>query len=506
MIELGRMEQNGIKHIQLRSCFSGPTHLVRIDHPKTALQTKKRTGPWLVVALILLLSYPPALLCRDGQINVDSFDAAYNAGKLYFYEILKQRASEVPLKMKEQRMLLDPQKKIPGLYEHLMNFYYFHNGLGSEQKVDYRTHLLNFSRNMAEEFILSIHEMSLYNASPSLKSLLSSTGYFSREMTPIHRKYRRPVGKKIKGQKVLEDLKVSEAHSLSRGHGIKLAIIDSGIDPTIEEIRQRIKKWKNFLDSSKPIIDKGEFPFDWGGHGTSIASVIFQVAPKVELIIIKVSDNETTGTVPPSRWNAYLFAAGMIWAAQNGADIINLSAAFIVDTKSIREATKFCWENNVVVVSPLANMKENMTKEILFFPAAYPWTIAVGGVEKTNAKFKISPLSSKAEYLDVVAPSSGIFVETPSYLDRIKQSKMASRNSVAVPFVAGTSALILSAMDSSTLKKLKAKPGQLVETVRTILRQSSSKRKLGLDKQTSDSGSGMIDILKAVQMARNYSL
>lgn len=462
-------------------------------------------GPWLAVGLILLLSYPPALLCLDGQINVDSFDAAYKAGKFYFYEILKQRASEVPLKMKEQRMLLDPQEKMPGLYEHLMNFYYFHNGLEQEKKIDYRSHLLNFSRNMAEEFILSIHEMSMYDTSSSLKSLLSSTGYFSREMTPITRKYRRPNGKRIKGQKFMDDLKVRKIHSLSRGQGIKLAIIDSGIDPTIKEIRQRIKKWKNFLDSSKPINDKGEFPIDWGGHGTSIASVIFQVAPEVELIIIKVSDNETRGTVPPSRWNAYLFAAGMIWAAQNGADIINLSASFIVDTKSIREATKFCWEKNVVVVSPLASMKNKMSKEILFFPAAYPWTIAVGEVEETNGKFKISPFSSKAEYLDVVAPASGISAEISPYLDRTRQPKRAAGNSAAVPFVAGTSALILSAMDSLILKKLKEKPGQLVETVRTILRQTSSKRKFGFDKPTSVSGSGMIDILKAVQMARNYS-
>lgn len=422
------------------------------------------------------------------------------------YEIPIKRASEIPLEMREQRILPDSQKEMPGLNEQPMNFNYFHNGLEPRKKVDYRSHLFNFSRNMAEEFILSIHEMNLYEASLSLKSLLASSCYLPRKTTSVHRKYRSPIRERIKGEKISDDLEISKAHSFARGKGVKLALIGSGFDPTIREISQRNINMKNFLDGSKPIRDNGEFPSDWGGHGTSIASVIFQVAPEVELIIIKVSDNETMGTVPPSRWNAYLFAAGMMWAAQNGVDIINLSAAFTVDTKSIREATKFCWENNVVVVSPLANMKEKTPKGILFFPAAYPWTIAVDGVDKTNGNYKISPLSSRIEYLDVAAPSSGIGIEIPSYPDRKQALRRASGNSTAVPLVAGASALILSAMDSSTLKKLRAKPGQLVETVRTILRQTSSNRKFGFDKLKTDSGYGMVDIRKAVQMARNYSL
>jgi subtilisin family serine protease len=308
----------------------------------------------------------------------------------------------------------------------------------------------------------------------------------------------------VKSQWALEELKIKNVHSLSKGKGIRLAIIDSGVDPTLRELRSRIVKWKNFLDGSKPAFDKGQFPFDWSGHGTSIASVIFQVAPEIELAIIKVYDNETMRTVPPTRWSTYLFAAGMIWAAENGADIINLSAAFRIDTEAIREAAKFCWEKNVVVVSPLANATENEGDKTLYFPAAYPWTIAVSGVEKNNGKLQIPVPSTEAVYLDVVAPASGIWGERPSYLQRRTRPLDFSGNSMAVSFVAGTVSLMLAAMDNDVLLKLKENPGQLVEALRIMLRKTSSNSILGFDKPNPISGYGFIDPPKAVGMAKDF--
>ncbi len=407
---------------------------------------------------------------------------------------------------KEREMLLKAQKKIPGLYEHLMNFYYFHKKPKQKKGVNFQSHLLNFSRNMAEEFIQSITEFPPNRKSPPLESVLHSTGYFSRKMFPIYREYRRPIGKQVRTQWPIEQLKIKEVHSLSKGKGIKLAIIDTGVDPTLREIRSKIVKWKNFLDGSKPIFDKGKFPFDWSGHGTSIASVVFQVAPEIELAIVKVYDSETMRTVPPSRWSTYLFAAGMIWAVENGADIINLSATFQIDTKAIREAAKYCWEKNVVVISPIANVSKNEGDKTLYLPAAYPWTIAVGGVEKNNGKLRISKFSPEAVYLDVVAPASGIYGEMPSYLDTRKRPQHIYGNSFAVPFVAGTASLMLSAMDDQVLFKLKEKSGRLVETVRRMLRRTSSNTVLGYDRPNPASGYGFIDIRKAVERAKNFRL
>jgi hypothetical protein len=509
LIDLKRMAENVFKRTSNHHSSSVSKHTLRSFFPISDPLHKSIPSFLLplVLALLVCLCFPPGLYSqKKAEVHQRRFETLYLEGKYLFYEILKSEAKQMQILDKDRQMLLKAQKKIPGLYEHLMNFYYCHTRPDEKRGVNFRSHLLNFTKNMAEEFIQSITEFTPNEKTSPLESVLYSTGYFSRQMFPIYRDYRRPVGRRAKAHWALEELKVREAHSFSRGEGIKLAIIDSGVDPTLQELRSRITAWKNFLDGSKPAFDKGKFPYDWSGHGTSIATVVFQVAPEVELAIVKVYDDETMSTVPPSRWSAYLFAAGMIWATQNGANVINLSAAFQVDTKAIREASKYCWENNVVVVSPIANVTEDDHEKTLYFPAAYPWTIAVGGVKKTNGKLQVSALSSEAVYLDVVAPASGIVVEMPSYLDRRRRPVMAYGNSLAVPFVTGTAALMLSAMDDQTLFKLKEKPGQLVEAVRKILRQTSSNTILGFDEPNPVSGYGCIDIVKAVEAAKNLKL
>lgn len=503
------MVKDGLERFASSHSIPEPTHSAHWRWLKKCdlfLAFKKHILPWTLV-FVLSFSFSTAHSSQpQAKIPRERFDTLYSEGKRLFYEILRREAQKMQLVDKERETLLKAKKKIPGLYEHLMNFYYFHMKPDTKKGVNFRSHLLNFSRNMAEEFIQSITEFPPDEAAPSLESVLYSTGYFSRQMFPIYRDYRRTIGKQVRAQWVLDELKIRDVHRISKGKGIKLAIIDTGVDPTLREIKSRIVKWKNFLDGSKPYFEKGKFPFDWSGHGTSIASIVFQVAPEIELAIVKVYDNETMRTVPPSRWSAYLFAAGMIWAAENGADIINLSAAFRVDTKAIREAAKYCWEKNILVVSPIANVSENEVDKTLYFPAAYPWTIAVGGVEKKNGKLRVSKFSPEAVYLDVVAPASRIYGEMPSYLDNRRWPRIHYGNSIAVPFVAGTASLMLSAMDDQALFKLKEQSGNLVETVRIMLRKTSSNAILGFDKPNSISGYGFINIQKAVEMARNFRI
>ncbi len=503
------MAKDGFERFASSTSIPEPTHSAHWPRSNTdglVQAIKKCILPWTLV-IVLSFSFSTAHTSQlQAKIPREQFDTLYIKGKHLFYEILRREAQKMQLVDKEREMLSKAQKKIPGLYEHLMNFYHFHKKPDRKKGVNFQSRLLNFSRNMAEEFIQSISEFSSNGEVPSLESVLYSTGYFSRKMFPIYREYRRPIGKQVRAQWAFKQLKIKEVHSLSKGKGIKLAIIDTGVDPTLKEIRSRIVKWKDFLDGSKPVFDNGKFPFDWSGHGTSIASVVFQVAPEIELAIVKVYDNETMNTVPPSRWSAYLYAAGMIWAAENGADIINLSAVFRTDTKAIREAAKYCWEKNIVVVSPVANVSKNKGDQTLSFPAAYPWTIAVGGVEKNDGKLRVSELSSEAVYLDVVAPASGIYGEMPSYLDRKVRPQYTHGNSMAVPFVAGTASLMLSAMDDQTLIKLKERPGNLVETLRIMLRKTSSNAILGFEKANPTSGYGFINIQKAVEMAKNFRI
>lgn len=440
---------------------------------------------------------------QKNQTDTEIFDRYYLQGKHLFYRILEKEALHLELTPQEKQSLSDAENRYTGLYEHLMNFYYFYYIMaGQAERIPEA--LLDLSQQMAVEFIQSLHEVIPSKGKSTLESLLISTGYFSRKMLPIFRRYFRPLESQVKGQWALEELKVRGAHSLTKGKGVKLAIIDTGIDPTIKEIKRRIGKWRDFLDGSKPIGEKGRFPYDWQGHGTSIASVLIQIAPKAELMIVRVTDNETMRGVCLTRWSVYLVAAGMFWAAENGADIINLSFAFRTDLKQLREASEFCWRKNVTVVAAMANVFHKEFDSIPHFPAFYPWTIAVGGVEKNGKKLTVYPHSSKGEYIDIAAPASGIMVEMPSYLERRQRARFTDGNSFAVGFVSGAAALILSAMESDPVQKLKKRPGALVEVLRSILKNSASNEKLDLVTPNPTSGYGLIDIQKAVRMAKNF--
>jgi len=465
-------------------------------------QGLKRTCSLIGILFVLITRL---LGQQDISIEKKTFEEAYDQGKAAFYKILKVKATTLPLEESDQHLLLNAEKKIPGLYEHLMNFYFFHEQGEGPNETFLNSYFLMLSAAMAEELVRTIIEVRPSDERTALKIVLTSAGYYSRKMLPIYRKYLRPMARCTKAQSAFPEMCVPEAHTLSKGKGVKLAIIDSGVDPTLHEIRTRILKSKNFLDGSKPLADKGRFPFDWDGHGTSVASVVYQIAPEVELMIIKIFDEETMRDAPLTRWTAYLIAAGMIWASQNGADVINLSAALIEDAKPVQEASKLCWDKNVVVVTAMGNVNNPEEKEITCYPAAYPWTIAVGGIEKNNSRLKIWSHSAEGNYIDVVAPAAGVWVETPSYLDNKQLPRRAFGNSLATPVVAGSIALVLSAMDKQVLDNLKKHPGQLVETVRKILRTTASNSVLGFNDPNPSSGYGLINLQRAVEMAINLS-
>jgi subtilisin family serine protease len=200
----------------------------------------------------------------------------------------------------------------------------------------------------------------------------------------------------------------------------------------------------------------------------------------------------------------YLIAAGIKWAAQNGADVISLSFAVKHNYKEIRDASEYCWRQNITLISAAGNVEDKTSERLVFYPASYPWSIGVGGVERKDGKLKVWEHSAKGYFIDVVAPAAEIMVESPSYLDRRSWPIRISGNSLAVPIVAATSALVLSAMDSERRQILKQTPGSLVEAVRSILREASSNKKLGYTEPNPESGFGLINAYQAANKARIF--
>lgn len=464
----------------------------------------KRRHRFLYFILIFLIS--SSFLPPQQKIDHKSFSQAYKRGKTYFYKALNKYAPEFELDPKDEKALREADKEFPRLFNHLMNFYFHAKSSEKAKQGRFPSFILSLSVNMAKELLQSVSLKYLQKAQSPLNSILISTGYYSRKNIPDFRTFFRPMSPILRSQWALDETNLRKAHKITKGEGISIAVVDSGVDSTIKEINANIVKWKNFLDDSRPINDKGKFPYDWGGHGTSVATLIYQAAPRARTMVIKIHDDVQMHTVPTSRWTWYLVSAGIIWAMQNGADIISLSVSVNKDIDPIKKACKMCWEKNVILITPMGNVFEENDENSVFYPAAYTWTIAVGGVEKKDGTLRVWDFSSSGDYIDVVAPASRIIVETPSYIEDPGPPEIFYGNSLAVPIVAGAAALVLSSMDEKIREELKKEPGKLVETVRQILRESSSSEKLGFSKPNPRSGYGLIDSDKAVHLAKSLQI
>ena len=215
-------------------------------------------------------------------------------------------------------------------------------------------------------------------------------------------------------------LRFAAVWNRTRGGGVTVAIVDSGVDAN-PQFGDRVIPGPDLVAGTKPGIPPGA---DCVGHGTAVASIIAAapvpgvsftgVAPAARILSVKISGTDTFPTsVTPQ---------GIMDAVQFGADVINLSLATPDDVPALRNAVEYALSHNVVVVAaagndlPQGGTDANDAKTAgPFYPAAYPGVLAVGAVGPGGV---LAGFSDRHTPVGVTAPGRERHQRLPGHLPR----------------------------------------------------------------------------------------
>ncbi|MGP1907068.1 S8 family peptidase [Metabacillus sp. JX24] len=228
-----------------------------------------------------------------------------------------------------------------------------------------------------------------------------------------------------------------------KGSGVKVAILDSGIDASHEDLN---------VSGGASFIPNEPDPFvDGDSHGTHVAGTVAALnntvgvlgtAPDVSLYAVKVLDSTGSGSYSG-------IAQGIEWAVANGMDVINMSLGGSQDSTALKQAVDLAYNRGAVVVAAAGNSGSKGKRNTIGYPAKYSSVIAVGAVDSANARASFSSVGSE---LEVMAPGVNILSSVPG-------NKYASFNgtSMASPHVAGAAALILSKYPSMSNTEVRSR-------------------------------------------------
>jgi len=246
-----------------------------------------------------------------------------------------------------------------------------------------------------------------------------------------------------------------DAWSLTTGNSnVVAAVVDSGVQADHPDLSGAVISGYDFVNHDSN-------PADDDGHGTAVAGIIAAqggngigiagVCWKCKIMPVKVLDSVGSGT------DANV-ADGIIWAADHGADVINLSLGGPESSQTLADAVSYAQRLGVVVVAAAGNDGNDPIWGITpNYPAAYSGVISVGAVNSGNSRFT---WSNHGSWVAVDAP--GCTNTTQLGGSYIVGSELDLSNfcgtSAASPFVAGLAGLArsynLSATASSVVSSI----------------------------------------------------
>jgi serine protease len=284
----------------------------------------------------------------------------------------------------------------------------------------------------------------------------------------------------------LRSIKVESAWDETKGSGMTVAVIDTGITivPDLKDTK--------FVPGYDFVNDRVEAEDD-SGHGTHVAGTIAQstnnnygvagIAYEASLMPLKVLSSFGGGTVAD-------IAEAIKFAADNNADVINLSLGGGGESHLLKEAIDYAYKKGVVIVAAAGNANQNAAS----YPARFPHVIGVAALDAAGEK---APYSNFGAGVDISAPggsgtgAGGILQETIQPETREAVFIGFQGTSMAAPHVAGVAALV------------KAEGVEEPDQVLSVLQKSSL---VIQDDALNYFGAGQLDAAAAVKLAMRGQL
>ncbi|WP_107923922.1 S8 family peptidase [Lysinibacillus parviboronicapiens] len=268
-------------------------------------------------------------------------------------------------------------------------------------------------------------------------------------------------------------LQIDKALELAGDHEVKVAVIDSGVDFKHPDLKSQVLPPYNAAAPANTTYA--------GDHGTHVAGIIgaakdnaiggHGVNPKAKLLPIDVFNGKDGA-------NDFVIAQGILYAIEQGADVINMSLGGYGESPLMKEAIQQANEKGITVVAAAGNESTDNYS----FPASFEGVISVGS---TNDRNKLSSYSNYGPSVDVVAPGEEVY---STVHDEKKGSSFVkfSGTSMASPVVAGVASLLKS-------KYPNLKPHE----IEAILEMTA--KDLGEKGYDLTYGHGLVDPVKALQ-------
>ena len=277
----------------------------------------------------------------------------------------------------------------------------------------------------------------------------------------------------------LRSINIESAWDETKGSGVTVAVIDTGISPIPDLKDTKFVKGYDFVN------DKIE-AYDDAGHGTHVAGTIAQstnnnygvagIAYEASLMPLKVLGASGGGTVAD-------IAEAIRYAADNQADVINMSLGGAGESQLMEDAINYAHSKGVLIIAAAGNSNQNSAS----YPARYPHVVGVAALDLVGIK---APYSNFGAGVDIAAPGGSetgkILQETinPETGESIFEGYQGT--SMAAPHVAGVAALV------------KAAGIKEPDEILNVLKQSSRAVK---EDPLNHFGAGHLDAAAAVKLA-----